>query len=431
MSGALAMKTLCDGPGALPLEVAGSREFVSVSVAGPKGSGTFRFHVDTGGNTPGLMIEKSAALGIGVNTEADLPKKIVIAGKPFDLPEGAGWVIADDTSDDPSKRAFTSKGNRKDFSVGQIGAGFLSRFVVCIDPSAGKLGLGKPADFAFGEAPIETGDPSISMLHLLILEGGANHAIYPFLHVVIRSNGEFVGGYGVLVDTGATTSMLDLIKLDYLHDKMPAWGFAKGTAGDSDMIGGGIEEEVIAAEGVALDSPKAWVKYENLQPVTPVDVGQVTFVSRATGTFGKMFGEVAPTMGTHGAIANDVLDRFRILLDYAGKRVFLQRIPTATAPASASMVRVGVSILFDPDGCPVVQRITSTNAPGVASALQIGDVITTIDGQDACKMMHHEISAALAGKLGESKKVGIRRRTKSSEVTVPVSDLLAPSPAKP
>jgi hypothetical protein len=431
MSAALAMKTLCDGAASLPLEVAGSREFVNVSVAGPTGSGTFRFQVDTGGNTPGLMIEKSAALGIGVKAEADLPQKIVIAGTPFDLPEGAGWVIADDTNIDPSKLPFTSKGNRKDFSVGQIGAGFLSRFVVCIDPSARKLGLGKPADFAFGDAPIETGDPSISMLHLLTLEGGANHAVYPFLHVLIRSKGEFVGGYGVLVDTGATTSMLDLNKVDYLHKKLPAWGFAKGTAGDSDMIGGGIEEEVIAAEDVALNSPKAWVEHEKLQAITPVDAGPATFVSRGNGTFGQMFGNLEPTMGTHGAIANDVLGRFRILIDYAGKHIFLQRLPASAVPASASMVRVGVSILFDPDGCPVVQRITSTNAPAVAKALQIGDVITTIDGQDACKMMHHEISAALAGKPGESKKLGIRRKTKGSQVTVPVAELLVSSSAIP
>jgi S1-C subfamily serine protease len=154
-------------------------------------------------------------------------------------------------------------------------------------------------------------------------------------------------------------------------------------------------------------------------------------VSRSTGSFGKMFGNLGPTMGTHGAIANDVLGRFRILLDYPGKHIFLQRVANAMAPASASMVRVGVSMLFDTDGCPVVQRITSTNAPAVAKALQIGDVITTIDGQDACKMMHHEISAALAGKPGDAKRLGLRRGTKSSEVTVPVADLLGTSSAKP
>src|SRR5262245_37674137 len=73
---AAAFEKLCDGPASIPLEVAGSRHFVGILLAGPKGKETVRFHVDTGGNTPGLMLAKSVGHRLGFLTENELPRAI-------------------------------------------------------------------------------------------------------------------------------------------------------------------------------------------------------------------------------------------------------------------------------------------------------------------------------------------------------------------
>src|ERR1700761_907361 len=65
---------LCDGPDALPLEVSGSRHFVNVELKGPKRTETLRFHVDSGGNTPGFMLQKSTFERLGFTDEKQLPK---------------------------------------------------------------------------------------------------------------------------------------------------------------------------------------------------------------------------------------------------------------------------------------------------------------------------------------------------------------------
>jgi C-terminal processing protease CtpA/Prc len=118
-----------------------------------------------------------------------------------------------------------------------------------------------------------------------------------------------------------------------------------------------------------------------------------------------------------------VLNRFRILIDYPSARLWLR--PSGRAPdPSASTTRVGVSIAFGDDGCPVVRAVTDTNAKDTLASLEVGDVLVGIDGKNACSMWHHEIQAALAGKAGEVKRLGIRRNGQAMEVAATVGELL-------
>lgn len=69
-----------------------------------------------------------------------------------------------------------------------------------------------------------------------------------------------------------------------------------------------------------------------------------------------MFGPVPYTMGSHGALANDVLNRFRMILDYGAERLWLE--PSGRPPdRSASITRVGVAIAFGDDGCSVIRQV--------------------------------------------------------------------------
>jgi hypothetical protein len=52
----------------------------------------------------------------------------------------------------------------------------------------------------------------------------------------------------------------------------------------------------------------------------------------------------------------------------------------------------------------------------------------TIDGEDACKMFHHEIESALAGPAGTTKKLRLRRAGNIIDANVNTADLLALHP---
>jgi hypothetical protein len=405
-----AWTSLCAGPDSVPMEVIGSRVFVTVTLAGSKGTEKLRFLVDTGGNTPGLTLHRAVAERLGFASASEMPRTLHIGDRDVALPEGAGWFLLDE--DEARFEAATRKG----LSVGQIGAGFLSRFVVCFDPAKGRMGLGEPSRFE-----IEPG--GAKWIPLFMVEAGNSHARYPFFHVLLRDHGKPAGSYGMLLDTGAPTSMLERGEIERHRKEHPAWAAASGAFGDGDMLGGKWSEQVLRVDDVAIDAPKDALAQVGLREEVSVDAGPATFVDRRTGAWNELFGDVEATKGVQGALANDVLLRFRLLIDYPHARLFLE--PSGQRPGpSSSASRIGVSLLFGADGCPEIRQITDTNAPETREKLRVGDVILSIDGQDACKALHHEIAAALAGPAGTVKKLGLRRGHDTVEVDVVTADLL-------
>src|SRR5207248_6157405 len=122
------------------------------------------------------------------------------------------------------------------------------------------------------------GDAGGAWVPLFLLPGGPNRALYPFVHVLLRDRGRFAGGYGVLVDTGATTSMLDRDKIDYQREHHPAWGTANGAAGDADMLAGAWPEAMLRVDDVALDAPLVALRSLGLTEQPFIEVGPALFV---------------------------------------------------------------------------------------------------------------------------------------------------------
>jgi C-terminal processing protease CtpA/Prc len=140
-----------------------------------------------------------------------------------------------------------------------------------------------------------------------------------------------------------------------------------------------------------------------------------------------MFGHVGVTRGSHGAIANDVLLRYRLVLDYPHARLFAD--PSGRPPdSSASAVRIGVAVRFEDDRCPKVRQVTDTNAVESRARIHPGDVIVSVDGRDTCTMFHHELAGALAGTPGTIKKLRLRRGGTTIDAEVPIVDLFGPPP---
>lgn len=392
---------VCDPAHAVPMEVAGSRHFVEIELPSPRGGpARLRFHVDTGGNTRGLLLDKETAESLGFRSDEDLPRRVRIGGRAFELPEGADWTLAP-----LSRRA------RKNFSVGQLGAGFLSRFLVCFDAPNGRLVLREPTDP--GPSPAR----GLAEIPLTLRELGRNRALYPFLGL------RFTGGAGrasavldALLDTGAAASFLE-----DLPDTPWALGLrpVRGAAGDADMIGGAFEERMALSPSVQLSA---------LGGESPIPVGASLFVSRPRGAMAGAFGGPPSMRDVRAAVGNDVWNRFRFVVDYRRARLVIE-VPNAGAvlgtralgntPRDTSALdvpRVGVSLSFDDDGCPVVRRISDTNDERTRGALQLGDRVLEIDGRDACRLWHHEIGAALSG--AGDKRVKLQREGVAREVTL-------------
>lgn len=358
------------------------------------------------------MVFRSAAERAGFRDAASLPRAIRLGEREVPLPEGASWIVIDDAD----RAALVDRATRKTFADGQIGAGFLSRFLVCVDPGARRLALAPPEK--------EDADFDAPWVPLLLMPEGANRALYPFVHLLLRDrDGTFAGGYGVLLDTGATTSMLDRGKIEWQHGAHPGWPLARGAFGDADMLGGRWAEEILGVPDVALSTAGPLARY-GLTERKVIGLGPARFVDRPTGTWDQMFGSVEVTMGSHGALANDVLLRWRLVLDYRRARVYATPATPAPAPASASSARVGVAVSFGPDGCPEIRQVTDTNDPATRSELRAGDVLVAVDGANACRMWHHELQAALAGPPGTTKRLTLRRDAKAMDVVLPTAELL-------
>jgi hypothetical protein len=412
-----AFKQICEGPGSIPMDVRGSRHSVDVTLKGPKATATVRMHIDTGGNTPGLMLAQSVADRLGFASAEALPKVLRVGSQEIPLPDGASWFLADDVSEKARQSPMSERRLRNGWSDGQIGAGFLSRFLLCVDPAKGRLGLGRPGAVEIG-AP--DGRPWIP---LLMLPGGKNRALYPFLQVQLKARGQAAGEVGMLLDTGATTSMLERDVIEKDLGAIPGLSRAKGAAGDADMIGGKFPEIMIRVDSVTATAPEPLVKELGLPARPSVDLGPALFVSRGNGTWRSIFGDLPPIGAAVGAIANDVLNRYRLLIDYPRARLWIE--PTGRAlDVSASMVRVGVAIAFEDDGCPVIRQVTDTNAPPTREAIRAGDVLLEVDGEAMCGRYHHEVAAALAGAPGAAKRLKVRRGGATKSVSAEVRDLL-------
>ncbi|MCA9641217.1 MAG: hypothetical protein H6718_21295 [Polyangiaceae bacterium] len=395
-------KDFCNGPRSIPFEIFGGRQFVRVTLRGPKATREIWFHVDTTGTSKGVQLARSVAEELGYASIADLPSGLSIAGHEIALPTGAEWELQDDVA---FRRDYA---RRKGFSVGQLGAGFLSRFHVCIDPASKRLSLGDPAALEVDPK----GGNGIRFVSQIL---GYNSALYPAVAAALVKRGEIAHQYGFLIDTGASSSMLDESVVAFHHGKHPDWPFASGAFGDADMLGGEIAEQVLVVPEVTLLAPG----YN--QPTSPPNAQKlkaVQFVSRPTGQWG-MFGSVKGR-GTIGAVGNDVLARYRLLIDYARSRLFLAPVPNAAGPL---WERVGLSFEFK-DGCPVIRRVAEANSPA-RKLVKVGDTLLSVDGKDACKLWHHELTQALAGKVGTLHDLELQRGGRKLQVQVPTVRLLS------
>ncbi len=351
-----ALREVCEER-ALPMRIVGGRDHLDVVVAGRP----LRLQIDTGGNALGIVVYRSAITRAGLGDPSSWPRWFEANGRRITLPTEARWASLEDESPEARASSVHPFKVRKDEADGQIGAGFLSHFVVCLDAARGRLGL-----LEKGAVRIQ-GDG----IPLGMLPDRQTGALYPFVRTSLGA---------LLVDSGPPAGFLE-------NERVPPDAAVEPLAcGDADTISGSYRGERMAAFDLA-------------------PFGPMVVATRDDGTFVSIFGRRSDLVPT-GAVGNDVLRRHRVLLDYEGARMFLE--PAGQPDPSLRAARVCVSLEYAEDGCPHVTRTDDR------SGLRVGDVLVRARGLDLCAATSEAVIGALAG----DGVVPIRVRRGGAEVDV-------------
>ena len=122
-----------------------------------------------------------------------------------------------------------------------------------------------------------------------------------------------------------------------------------------------------------------------------------------------------------GALGGNVLRRFRVEIDYPHGETYLGQ---TSEEAGEDMNSAGLVLDIDGANKLVVRAISSSAAPLTKSNVRVNDVILEIDGEREKPWTITNASDALAGAIGENKRIVLRHGSKVLSTSIVISDLL-------
>jgi predicted aspartyl protease len=212
--------------------------------------------------------------------------------------------------------------------------------------------------------------------------------------------------YGVLLDTGASFTMISRPVLEEWSKANANWPSAIGAFGFANMSGGKME-----AEAMMLRVPE--IKFGSI----PVLGGAA--VSRPEGTFEKSMSRMM-TAPIIGAVAGNVLREFRVDIDYQNGFVYLEKGKDVTSAETG-----GVGLVLGPgkNGLMVI-AIASSAVPDVKASVHAGDELVAVDQVEMMGKPLAIAAEALQGSPGSRRKLTILRNGERVVVTVSCAKLL-------
>jgi hypothetical protein len=212
--------------------------------------------------------------------------------------------------------------------------------------------------------------------------------------------------YGVLLDTGASFTMISRVKLDEWSKANPTWPTATGATAFANMIGGKMESDALM-----MRIPE--------MKIGSFTVRQSGVVSRPDGTFEKMMSPIM-TAPIIGSVAGNVLCDFRVEIDYQNGLVYLTKTKRVSDPAIS-----GVGLVLAPGKSGlIVSAIASTAAADVKKGVHPGDELIAVDGVSMAGKPLAAAALALQGVKGMAKGLTLLRNGESVSVTVTCASLL-------
>lgn len=278
----------------VPLIVEAQRPYVELTLVGTEGkTRKAKFLLDTGGGAFILSEKLAAELGLTLTEvrEEEGQKFAIIATPPkvtlndFDLKLNPTRIVAQIGS------------LNSHLADGMLPGHVLSSYHVIFDYPKRTFAIAAPGEFK----PVGTALPMLT------------NRKSGFARTEISVDGET---YGLLLDTGASFTMVSEVLLKKWGAQNPTWQRFAGAHGGAKTLGG------MTLETMYL--PK--VEWGNFK------LAEVGVTSQREGTFERWMSGMtaAPIVG---ALAGNVLASFRIELDYANEKLYISRPePAVRAP---------------------------------------------------------------------------------------------------
>lgn len=274
----------------VPLILEGNRPFVELTFRKPDGTSRIaRFLIDTGGG--GFLITEPLARELGLKWGATTREEgaefavvtiqpdVYVGELPLILnPERTLVMIG---TDNVLPRAAPGR------AEGTVPGHVLARYHVVFDYPNATFTIAKPNVLT----------PKGTALPMPV----AKRSGFPRTEIIVSGSTQ-----GLLIDTGASFTMVSEVLLKGWGEEHPDWPRYKGAFGEAAMLGGQTLETMLVPM-------VEWGPYR---------VPEFGVVSQQKGTFERYMSGMmaAPIIGSLGG---NVLKRFRVELDYAHERLYL------------------------------------------------------------------------------------------------------------
>lgn len=194
----------------------------------------------------------------------------------------------------------------------------------------------------------------------------------------------------VLLDTGASCTMLSQTAMDRLRDRYADWKTVRGAYGDANMLGGDLE---VNAQMMLIKS----------MTVAGVELRNVSVVSRPAGTFENWMSSLT-TAPIVGSLAGNVLRNFDVTVDYPNSRTIFSG---GTAQAVRPFDLVPLTLTPLPSGSYSIAGILDAPAFAAVRSKVIGTRLRSVDGTAVDGLVLSDVHRLLRGSPGTSKRVTV------------------------
>jgi hypothetical protein len=371
----------------VPLYIEHDRPYINLDILGSEDSPhETLFLVDTGGGS--FLLPEAIAHKVGMLlTGKDLiresgsvlerisPPRVFVGGMPLDLAQTDAFVVLEEGA---FKREY-----------GLISGHILARYRVTFDYPHQQFMLAAPGAF------VSLGKAFNTPVH--------QKSSFPRIEVVIDGQ-----RYGMLLDTGASCTMISSTLLEKWAARHPDWPVASGGAvGTANM---GIR---------AVDEGVFMLRIADLQ-FGPFHLQGICAVSRPTGTFEQWLSQWT-TEPVVGALAGNVLKLFRVEIDYTSGITYFEQ---HAQPDQRDMDLVGLTLYPQRDGTYSIVAVSDRNDPHVLQSVQVGDILLQVDALKVTGLSLPQVVDALRGEPGHMHMLLLERDGTCLVVNVPTARIL-------
>ncbi len=371
----------------VPLYIEHNRPYIDLDILGSEDSPhEARFLVDTGGGS--FLLPEAVAHKVGMLlTGKDLireygsylecisPPRVFVGRMPLDLAQTDAFVVLEEGA---VKREY-----------GLIPGHILARYRVTFDYPHRQFMLTSPGPFV----------PRGKALPTPI------HPESDFPRIEVEIDGQ---RYGMLLDTGASLTMISSTLLEQLATRHPDWPRASGGA-----IGTANMGERTVDEGVFM------LRVSDLQLDLYTLKGNCA-VSRPKARFEQWLSQWT-TEPVVGALAGNVLKLFRIEIDYASGITYFEQ---HAQPDQHDMDLVGLTLCPQRDGTYSIVAVSDRNDPHVLQSVRVGDILLQVDALKVTGLSLPQVVDALRGEPGHMHLLLLERDGALLAVNVPTARIL-------